>query len=106
MNQEDLIKTVRDNVQQARTCRKNKLIQAEIDWSTQASQRSRLVRWFYGLPNKPWTAKEAEDKILWYLVDTVGFDAIDICDALQTAEKNGLQLRLTVQQVTELRLWL
>lgn len=106
MNTEDLVKTVRANVAKTREVEMAKSIQHKIDWSTQASQSNWFMRWLFSLPSRPFTREEAAARIdpMWNAL--TGYRVSQICDALETALANGLPLKLTAAEVTELRKWL
>lgn len=109
MNTIDMVAIVRKNVTSARTAQRVKYAEQKVAWSTKASKQNYFVRWLFGLPSRPYTFTEALDRLpdsTNGLSSMIGWDAMHICDAIQTANANSLPLRLTVDEVVELRKWL
>ena len=86
----------------------------KIQWSRNTIGRSRLARWFYDLPDHEYTREEAL-KLIKTRSEFGGSDydycmskwstTIDVCKAIEYAEKHNLPLKLTVEQVNLLEKW-
>lgn len=105
---EDMIRIIRENVRLAREKSRESWIQGRINWSRERSQENWLSRLVFRSPNREYTREEAIASFGDVLneVNWKGHKALEICDAIQTANANGLPLRLTVAEVAELRKWL
>jgi hypothetical protein len=111
-----VVERVRDKIGKHRAKRRAEMIETRMRWSEEACKRHWLTRWFCGLPARPYTRAEAlaalSQRASPYvgspldLANLEGRGALRICDALETAEAEGLPLKLTAEEVRTLRGWL
>jgi hypothetical protein len=111
-----MIKLVRDRVGAHRAKRRAEMIENRMRWSEEACKRHWLTRWFCDLPARPYTRAEALETLSRSespyvgspldLASREGGRALRICDAIETADCEGLPLKLTAEEVRTLRSWL
>jgi hypothetical protein len=107
------LETIRQNIINYRTSRQEKVVDNRIKWSEEACKKNWFVRFIYGLPNKPFTAELAldslqQDGVFSVLIDCqiAGWKAIELCDAVESAQNLGLPLVLKPEDVSLLSSWL